>query len=46
MSKQTKGWHFNLEKAGKSESLRDPLGFKQSTTDIMVRSSSGPRNMT
>jgi hypothetical protein len=46
MSKVTKGWNFNLEKAGRSEALRDPLGFKQNTTDVMVRSSTGPRNMT
>lgn len=45
-SKETKGWNFNLEKAGRSENLKDPFGYKQNTTDVIVRSSTGPRNMT
>ena len=43
-------WQFNLEKASQKSAetpLKDPLGFKSSTTDVVVRSnSSKSSNMT
>ena len=42
-------WSFNLEKASKksSENLKDPLGYKCATNDVIVRSSSSKNsNMT
>ena len=41
MSKKqaTSGWHFNLESVGKSQGLRDPLGYKSTISDMVVRNS-------
>ena len=39
------GWTFNLDKLANKDNLKDPLGFKCSTTDIMVKSS-GKKNLT
>jgi hypothetical protein len=46
MSKKPSAWRFNLEAVGKQQQgLKDPIGFKQSITDVVVRNS-GKKNLT
>jgi hypothetical protein len=41
------GWNFQLNKVGKSDSLRDPMGYKCSIADVVVKSSTGKgKNLT
>jgi len=42
---ESKGWSFNLDKAPNKENLKDPLGFKSSINDVVVRNS-GKKNVT
>lgn len=39
------GWTFNLDNIKNKENLKEPLGYKSSTTDIVVRDA-GRRNLT
>jgi hypothetical protein len=41
------GWNFQLYKnVGKTESLKDPLGYRVPIGDIVVKNSAGKKNMT
>ena len=41
----SQGWTFNLDNIKNKENLKDPLGYKSSVTDIVVRDQ-GKRNLT
>ncbi len=43
--KVSSGWIFNLEKVGNREAVKEPLGYKSSIQDVVVRNT-GRRNLT